>query len=175
VTSALRSLSRTIGIKEAELLFHPGGSYIILDKSRSKAFQYLNELGNISPCLCMTKISPDKVRRNFNIPKNCDILWLSKNPKNTEIENGSGRAIKTELEYVYMEISNFIEKGPAGIILMDVFEYLYSQNGFGPLMRVLEKIVDKIATTECIFLLSVNPDFIKPEEQILLEKLMEKC
>jgi len=174
VTSELRSLLSTIGITEADLLFHPGGSYLLLDKSRERAFQYLNELGTKSPSLCMTKSSPDKVRRNFNIPSNCDIVWLSKNPTNLEIEKGSGRAIKTELEYVYGEVSDFIEKGTAGIIFMDVFEYLYSQNGFGPLLRVFEKVVDRIATTDYIFLLLVDPDFIKPEELILLEKLLEK-
>jgi hypothetical protein len=175
VTSALRSLSMIIGIKEAEFLFHPGGSYLIFDKSRSKGFQYLNELGDKSPCLCMTKISPDKVRRNFNIPKNCDILWLSKNPTDMEVVKGTDRAIRTDLEYVYMEASNFIEKGTVGVIFMDVFEYLYSQNGFSSLLKLFEKIVDRIATTEYILLLSVNPDFVKPEELILLERIMEKC
>jgi hypothetical protein len=41
-------------------------------------------------------------------------------------------------------------------------------------MRMFEKIVDRVAVTEYIFLLSVDPDFLKPEELILLEKLMER-
>ena len=61
-------------------------------------------------------------------------------------------------------------KNNEGVILLDGFEYLISNNIFNLILRFLRRLIYKISETESILLIGVSPRAINEQELKLLER-----
>ena len=168
----LLGLSRKIGIKDAEVLFHPGGAYIVLGEDGSKAFEHLYKLSDHAPCLCIIKSPPDKIKRSFGLHEGCKILWISDQTAST-VTAGGFDTIKPNLEYIVKSVLEFLKANPRAVILIEGIDYFSAKMEFVDMLKAVERMVDTIWLSKGILIVPVDPKAIDGKELAILEKLFE--
>jgi hypothetical protein len=59
-------------------------------------------------------------------------------------------------------------------LILDGIEYLVSSNSFDPVLRFIRSLIDEVSETQSVFLITVGPYTLKPQELKILEREMEK-
>jgi archaellum biogenesis ATPase FlaH len=101
--------------------------------------------------------------------KNMDVtlLWL------TDRETSQERTVPPSLERIVSIIDSFVEEKKRAVILLDDIQYLVSNTNFEGVVRFLRNIVDSISERNAVFMVSLSPESLRPQERSILEREME--
>jgi hypothetical protein len=69
---------------------------------------------------------------------------------------------------------DFLKATPRGLITIEGVEYLISNNGFDPILRLLHALNDKITVSESMLLVTMDEQTLAPREMRILEKDFDK-
>jgi hypothetical protein len=69
-----------------------------------------------------------------------------------------------------MAIMDFLRTTPRGIITLEGVEYLISNNGFDPILRLLHALNDKITVSNSLLLVTLDENTLPSREMRILEK-----
>ncbi len=78
--------------------------------------------------------------------------------------------IPPSLEKIMVILEEFILKNDLSVVLVDDLQYLISCNTFEGAVRFIRNLVDKISERSAVFLLSVDPNSLNPQERSVLER-----
>jgi chromosomal replication initiator protein DnaA len=95
------------------------------------------------------------------------ILWL------TDHESKQENTIPPSLERIMLLIDEFMEEDGRKIILLDDVQYLMSNTSFEGVVRFIRSVVDKVHEDVTIFIVSVDPESLDPQDRSVLEREME--
>jgi chromosomal replication initiator protein DnaA len=95
------------------------------------------------------------------------LLWL------TDRDSAQEATVPPSLERLVSIIESFIEEKKKPIILLDDIQYLVSNTNFEGVVRFLRSIVDSVTERNAIFMVSLSPESLKPQERSILEREME--
>jgi archaellum biogenesis ATPase FlaH len=95
------------------------------------------------------------------------VLWL------TDKESKGEKTVPPSLERIMVTIEEFIKERKRSIVLLDDVQYLISNTAFEGVIRFVRTLVDEVAEREAIFILSLDPEGLKPQERSILEREME--
>jgi hypothetical protein len=164
--------SRKIGIKDAEVLLHPGGAYMVLGEDGAKAFEHLYRLSDHAPCLCIIKSPPDKIKRTYGLHEGCKILWMSDQASSIRSTVGFD-TIKPNLEYIVKSVLGFLDEKPRAVILIEGIDYFIAKKQFVDVLKAVERMVDTVWLSKGILIVPLDPKAIDGKELAILEKLFE--
>ncbi|MEE9224530.1 MAG: DUF835 domain-containing protein [Thermoplasmata archaeon] len=145
-------------IREAQIYLveegRPDLSYRLLARALTDGF----------PGLCVTRVYPEILKQRFDL-ENCTILWLS--------TAGQDEAIRPrDLERLSLLLEQFLSNN-RGVVLVDGIEYLITNNDFVTVLRLIQSIRDRVAMSEAIMIISLNPSTLGCQELNLLEREMD--
>jgi hypothetical protein len=168
--AVLLGLGKKVGIQDSEVLFHPGGAYIIIDEEPKRAFTHLYNLSEKTPCLCIIKSPPDKISRSNALHSGCKVLWMT---AQMALKQDAQKFdfIKPHLEHIVMSVLDFLAEAPKGAILIEGIDHFIAKSKFDDILRVCEKLIDEIWLSKGILIVPINPKAID-EKQLALLKLM---
>jgi len=61
-----------------------------------------------------------------------------------------------------------------GVILLDGFEYLISNNDFRTVFHLIQSIKDQVAISDSIMIISASPSTLEKQQMDLLEKEVDE-
>jgi hypothetical protein len=173
VGERLKGLCKRIGIKEAELLLHPGGAFILFEQEPTRAFQYLHQLSDRLPCICIMRSRPDQIQRAHEVHKDCRILWMTeqsvKKDAAPEVET-----IRPSLEHLMQSTEKFLDENPGGLILIEGLDYFITHTEFDAMLRLFEKMVDVVWMKKGVLLIPIDPQIIDEKQKSLLKRVLEE-
>jgi hypothetical protein len=143
-----------------------GESYLVEELSREYShgvFAYLVEQGMTG--LGITRSNPKILRSRVERGKP-QILWL------TDHETRSEQTVPPSLEKIMVVIEEFLATNERSVILLDDLQYMISSNNFDGAVRFIRSLVDKVSERKSIFLLSVDPNSMNPQEKSIVEREM---
>jgi hypothetical protein len=144
------------------------GVYLVREPKAERVFRLFSDLLRTNARgLCITRIHPDDLRSRYRIEE-AGFIWLSKSSGT----KGRGMAIAepSALVDIASAIADFTEGGGNAAVLLEGLEYMISQNGFGSILRFLQKVNEKIVLSDSVLLISANPAAMKDQEYRLLAK-----
>ncbi len=148
-----------------ERLLEKGEAYLF--RSEKEAFRALSHMVSIDiPGLCVTRRSPDSVKRNFALTQT-PIIWLTREKLNEEALGSANVGM------VGGVISSFLDKTEGAAILLDGLEYLVINNGFEPTMKCLYDLSDKASSKGATLLLVLSLECFDKRQRSLLERNIE--
>jgi hypothetical protein len=145
--------------------FHLGSSYLIKEVEASRLYRVYNELvGGMDDGLCISRSYPPKMIDLHRVNQG-NFIWMTTNTV------GYDRCVNpTNISMLHMAIMDFLKATPRGIITLEGVEYLISNNGFDPILRLLHALNDKITVSEHILLVTLDEQTLSPREMRILEK-----
>lgn len=153
-----------VGILEG-VEFHLGSSYLFREKDAQRLWRSYNSLvENMDGGLCISRTFPSKVMELHQVSKGT-FVWMTTNTV------GYDRCINpTNISMLHMSFMDFLRKTPRGVISIEGIEYLVSNNGFDPILRLLHALNDKITVSNSVLLVTVDEATLAPREIRILEK-----
>lgn len=148
------------------------GVYLVREPKADRVFEkFASLLKTRARGLCITRIHPDDLRNRYAPLEDAGFIWLSKTiGKGGRGGKGMAIAEPTALVEIASAISEFAADGGNAAILLEGLEYMISQNGFGSVMRFLQKVNEKVVLNDSFLLISANPSAMKDQEYRLLAK-----
>lgn len=145
--------------------FHRGSSYLIKAEDPIRLYSIFNSLVEImDDGLCISRSLPQKIRDRYDVVRGT-FIWMTTNTV------GHDRCVNpTNISMLHMAIMDFLKGTPQGIITLEGVEYLISNNGFDPILRLLHALNDKITVSESMMLVTVDEQTLAPREMRILEK-----
>jgi|GEM_PF-2324719 len=141
-----------------------GNSYIIKEGRPKKSIDvFVDSLTHGRRGLCITRMKPEKLKRIYNLHKT-PIIWM------TDIESAEESIEPTDIDGLYALLLDFIEKFDGSIILIKRLDYLITRNGYDRILKFIQSLNDKIASSNCTLLLSLNPFVLDNRQLELLEQ-----
>jgi Protein of unknown function (DUF835) len=156
------------GAMEPEREVGRRGAYLVREPKADRVFRLFADLLRANARgLCITRMHPDDLRSRYRI-EDAGFIWLSKSggPK----AKGMAIAEPSALVDIASAISDFTRDGGNAAVLLEGLEYMISQNGFGSILRFLQKVNEKIVLSDSVLLISANPAAMKEQEYRLLAK-----
>ncbi|MCK4970790.1 MAG: DUF835 domain-containing protein [Thermoplasmata archaeon] len=153
-----------IGVLEG-VDFHRGSSYLIKSVDPERLYSIYNSLvESMEGGLCISRSFPQKMREKHDVTKG-EFIWMTTNTV------GHDRCVNpTNISMLHMAIMDFLRKTPRGIITLEGVEYLISNNGFDPILRLLHALNDKITVSDSFMLVTMDEHTLAPREMRILEK-----
>jgi chromosomal replication initiator protein DnaA len=144
-----------------------GHSYLVEEDKPDAAHRILlNKAREGYSALGIVRSHPKSMRAKAG-SADVTLLWL------TDRESGQEKTVPPSLERMVSIIEAFIEEKKKPIILLDDIQYLVSNTNFEGVVRFLRSIVDSVTERNAIFMVSLSPDSLKPQERSILEREME--
>ena len=149
--------------------FHLGSAYLIKDVDSTRLYRIYNSLVEaMDDGLCISRSSPDKMIKEHGVTKG-EFIWMTTNTV------GFDRCVNpTNISMLHMAFMDFIRTTPRGIITLEGVEYLVSNNGFDPILRLLHALNDKITVSNAVLLVTMDEQTLAPREMRILEKDFDK-
>src|SRR5437867_11559771 len=121
--------------RTAELELGRGVCYLVEEKKPDLAYRLFKQLvPDPLTGIVITRLYPDRVKRERALPTDAKVLWLSHTPGE---DNHNPTAIGT----LAKTISRFIEDhGGEAVVLLDGLEYLIVNNGFLQTLMFVEHV-----------------------------------
>ncbi|MCI4323427.1 MAG: DUF835 domain-containing protein [Thermoplasmata archaeon] len=114
-------------------------------------------------CLVVSRDRPAKLRQRVpGLPESTELLWLTR-------AEGPESLSPAELDRVGERLEQHLRAHPGGVVAFAGVEYLVSQNGFLPVLRLLQFLRDVAEVTDGHLILSVHPGALEPRELSQLE------
>lgn len=128
----------------------PGRSYIFEEQKGETAFRAFSQKVSRVRGLLVCRTNPSRVKENFGVGE-ADVYWL------TDKQDSAERTVEPVLERILHRMESFMVSGGQGILMLEGLEFLKSSNSFEAVLKFLRRLVDEIAESEFIFLLTLNP------------------
>jgi hypothetical protein len=145
--------------------FHLGSAYLIRDVDATRLYTiYNNIVENLDDGLCISRSYPHKMINQHRVTKG-NFVWMTTNTV------GYDRCVNpTNISMLHMAIMDFLRVTPRGIISLEGVEYLISNNGFDPILRLLHALNDKITVSDSVLLVTLDENTLPAREMRILEK-----
>jgi hypothetical protein len=145
--------------------FHRGSSYLIKSEDPGRLYSIYNSLAEgMDDGLCISRSFPQKMKERYDVTRG-SFIWMTTNTV------GHDRCVNpTNISMLHMAIMDFLKATPRGIITLEGVEYLISNNGFDPILRLLHALNDKITVSESMMLVTMDEQTLAPREMRILEK-----
>jgi len=145
--------------------FHKGSAYLIKSEDPAHLYSIYNSLvEGMDGGLCISRSFPTKMRQKYDVTKG-DFIWMTTNTV------GHDRCVNpTNISMLHMAIMDFLRGTPRGIITLEGVEYLITNNGFDPILRLLHALNDKITVSDSLILVTMDEQTVAPREMRILEK-----
>jgi hypothetical protein len=145
--------------------FHLGSSYLIKAADEGKLYRIYNSLvEGMDGGLCISRSFPQKMIEKHDVTKG-DFIWMTTNTVGFE------RCVNpTNISMVHMAIIDFLKTRPRGLITLEGVEYLISNNGFDPILRLLHALNDKVTVSDSILMVTMDEHTLASREMRILEK-----
>jgi hypothetical protein len=149
--------------------FHLGSSYLIKDVDATRLYRIYNSLvEGLDSGLCISRSYPKKMIEQHKVTKG-DFIWMTTNTI------GHDHCVNpTNIGMVHMSIMDFLRTHRKGLITLEGVEYLVSNNGYDPILRLLHALNDKITVSDAILLVTMDEQTLAPREMRILEKDFDK-
>ncbi|MDD1747351.1 MAG: DUF835 domain-containing protein [Methanomassiliicoccales archaeon] len=152
-------------VAKAEL--SEGHSYLLEEERPDAAHRILlNKAREGYSALGIVRSHPKSLRAKAG-SADVTLLWL------TDRESAQEKTIPPSLERMVSIIEAFIEEKKRSIVLLDDIQYLVSNTNFDGVVRFLRSVVDSVTERNAIFMVSLSPESLKPQERSILEREME--
>ncbi len=150
--------------------FYLGTSYLLKDPTPARLYNLYNTLvEKVDTGLCISRTFPQKVINQFNISKG-SFVWMTTNTV------GYDKCVSpTNISMLHMNITDFLRTTESGIVTIDGVEYLVSNNGFDPILRLLHSINDKVTVSSHMLLVTVDEQTLSQREMRIMEKDFEQA
>lgn len=156
--------TRKAGYHELEIDIVEGESYLVEEQTRDFSYGiFASMVEDNYKGIGITRINPRLLRSKINGEKP-RMLWL------TDHESSLEETIPPSLEKIMVILEEFILKNDLSVVLVDDLQYLISCNTFEGAVRFIRNLVDKISERSAVFLLSVDPNSLNPQERSILER-----
>jgi hypothetical protein len=145
--------------------FHMGSSYLIKAEDPGRLYRVFNSIvEGMEDGLCISRSFPQKTREKYDVTKG-EFIWMTTNTV------GHDRCVNpTNISMLHMAIMDFLRATRRGIITLEGIEYLISNNGFDPILRLLHALNDKITVSDSILMVTMDEQTVAPREMRILEK-----
>jgi DNA-binding MarR family transcriptional regulator len=141
-----------------------GNTYIIKEEKSEKSLEvFIDSLTHGHRGLCITRTKPEKLKKKYNLHKT-PIIWM------TDIKSTEETINPTDIDSLYNLLTDFIEKYDGSIILIKRLGYLINRNGYDRILEFIQSLNDKITSSNCILLLSLNPLILDTKQLKMLEE-----
>jgi hypothetical protein len=159
-------LSGKRGLKDVELELDEGESFLVEEQNRNFSHGiFVAYLAKGYSGLVISRTNPRMLRRSYN-ENEAELIWL------TDHESEKERTIPPSLEKIVVVLEEFMARQNKCVILIDDLQYLISSNSFEGALRFIRSMVDRISEREALFLLSIDPASLSPQERSILEREM---
>jgi hypothetical protein len=136
-----------------------GHSYLAHDSNASfEAFSDLVHSGYEG--LMITRIFPQDVRNDYAL-QTTPIRWLAEESSEDQIPPGDLLAIS-------LMVKDFLKKATKPVVMLHGIEYLTTNNGFTPTLRLIHGLIEASAATRGILILPIVPDSLNKQDEALL-------
>jgi hypothetical protein len=161
-------IGELVGVYEG-IDFHLGSAYLIKDVDSTRLYRIYNSLVEaMDDGLCISRSFPNKMIEQHGVTKG-EFIWMTTNTV------GFDRYVNpTNISMIHMAIIDFLRATPRGIITLEGIEYLVSNNGFDPILRLLHALNDKITISDAVLLVTMDEQTLAPREMRILEKDFDK-
>ncbi len=166
--------------------FYEGSTNLLKVKDLSKAYNVFKELvekRNVG--VCVTREYPDKVKKKYDLQKffgeestnkssgvsneeerDVSMIWLSNVGEKDAVQ-------PKDLEKLSFKLESFITRG-VGVILLNGFEFLVSNNNFKTVLHLIQSLKDQVAMGGSILLITVSPDSFDQSQLDQLEREVDE-
>lgn len=140
------------------------GATILYEEERPrKVLSRALSLGASHPLLVIGRDRPASLRQKFpELPASSDLLWLTRTEGPDCISPGA-------IDSLGERIDTFLNGHPGGVVALTGLEYMISQNGFLPVLRLVQMLRDVAESTQGTLLLAVHAATLEGRERSLLE------
>ena len=143
-----------------------GFTYIVKERRSNNSFKLFKKtLEDGFNGICVTRQYPDKVKEKYDL-ETVRILWLSNVDQESTFK-------PKNLEKLGLELELFLSE-KEGVILLDGFEYLISNNDFRTVFHLIQSIKDQVAISDSIMIISASPSTLEKQQMDLLEKEVDE-
>jgi len=167
----------------------PSTSYLVKEEKPARCFEmFQKEVAGGRPGFCIARTTPTQIRERYNLG-NTQILWLTMSEKTDDhlppsalglgvyaSEDVQGQKDEylspNKLTELYAFFGNFLDGHNNGIVLFEGIEFLTSHNEFSQILRVVQKMNEKISECTATLIISVNPNALESRQYTLLERDM---
>ena len=168
VKTALKEYADKQGVKgKLRYNIQKGHSYLVEEIRPNTIFQIVISLKDTgSSGVVFSRINPRRLIERFEKLQGVSTYWL------TEKES-TADTIGHSLERIVYIVEEKLGENPSTVIALDGIEYLVSANGFDAVVKFIRRIVDMIAETDSILLVSLGESTLKEQEIKILERELE--
>ncbi len=114
----------------------PGEAYLVTQGQNRAMKVFTQALSKGHPGLCITRTYPDKLKESWDLD-GARVYWL------TDDGTKAKGAIQS-LEDLEATVRKFLDGADKGVILLDGLEYLFVQNSFTEVMKLLQGMRDAL-------------------------------
>ena len=121
-------------------------------------------LSSSHPCLVVSRERPDHLRKQFpSLAPDARVLQLTKGGE------GEDCLPPGEVDAIGERLSQHLKSGEGALVAVTNLDYLVSQNGFPPVLRLVQFLREEAERADAHVLFSVNPATLEKREMALLE------
>ncbi|MCX6694739.1 MAG: DUF835 domain-containing protein, partial [Candidatus Altiarchaeota archaeon] len=147
-----------------EPALEPGFTYLILEEWPEKSIHFfLHYISDGMKGIYITRTNPEKLKEKYDT-KDARILWV------TDAVSGKENVISSNLQDISLLITDFTTKNPNSVLVLDIIEYLIENNDFQMVLHFIQHVRDKISTTNCRMIISLNDKVLKEQNLNAIKK-----
>ncbi|GFO97511.1 Na+/solute symporter [groundwater metagenome] len=159
------AIPEDIAVPDRYRLFMRSHSYLIKEDNPVQYFRLLVELDKSGfQTLVFTRTPPDHLREKYRL--DLPMIWLTHMP-------GEHRIEPTNITRLSVTAVDFLKKDVDGVIFLDGFAYLVSQNGFEAALRFIESIKDHVAMSRFRLLVPIDVQTLSVTQLHHLQRELE--
>ena len=145
----------------------PAQCCVLVEEKRAElAFSlFLEELGDGSHGLVVTRTHPDAIRERYGLAKT-PIIWLANRAGVNHVDPGN-------LSILQHTITEFTRKTDRAVIMLEGLEYLMANNPMDKLLKLIYALRDEAVDGEVKVLIPVDPVTLDLKDLALLERECE--
>ena len=143
--------------KIEEVKLEAGSTYLLLEESPERGLRiFIDHMKGGRKALYVTRTNPEKMRQQYPL-EGANLVWV------TNAVTRENYVLASNLQDISLTLATFLGN-PNSVILVDVIEYLIENNGFQTVLQFLQYVRDRVSTTDCIMLITLNPEVINTQE-----------
>ncbi|MEM3513333.1 MAG: DUF835 domain-containing protein, partial [Thermoplasmata archaeon] len=168
VKEAMKEYSDKYGTKgKLKYNVQKGHSYLVEETRPNIVFQIASSMHETGyDVLIFSRVSPKRITEKHEKLQKAGIYWLTEKESTAE-------TIGHSLEKIVYAVEEKLDTHPNTVIALDGIEFLVSANGFDAVVKFIRRIVDMVAETEGVFLISLGESTLKEQETKILERELE--
>ncbi len=139
-----------------------GAAYLVTQGQNKALKAFTQELKKGRPGLCITRVFPDKLKESWDL-EGAKVFWLSNGQE-------QGKDAIDSLDLLSTRITEFLTGEEPGVILIDGVEYLFVQNSFTEVMRLLQDVKDALPHSGSMLIIPLDLLALVERQRALLTR-----